>query len=229
MLSFSVPFFFHEIGVALRYLPVVAVLSIVPLVGGIALGTLIALCRVYRVPVLERIAQAYVVLFRAIPILLQMLLAYYLTKAVYRAWDLGDVNKFAVILVTLTLCSAGFLSENIRSALQSVEKGQYEAADSVGLPRRTTFFRVVVPQSLPVAVPVIGSAFIVIIKGSSAAYLLGVIEMIQATTMEVSGNYRFLEAYCATAVIYWGLTVCVEHLSVLVERRVRQHLKGGVA
>jgi ABC-type amino acid transport system permease subunit len=75
----------------------------------------------------------------------------------------------------------------------------------------------------------VGSAFIAIIKGSSAAYLMGIIEMIQGTAMKTAGNYRYLEAYCAVAVVYWGLTLLVEALTRLLEKRVRAHSKEVIA
>lgn len=228
-LSFSIPFFLHELGVAFSYIPTVMLLSALPMAGGLVLGTFIALARIYKVPVISRAGQAYIVVVRSIPNLLQMFLAYYLVRGFYAAAGASpsDINKTVVVIVVFALGSAPFLSENIRSALLSVEKGQYEAGVSVGMSSFAVFWYIVLP-SLPVAIPVLGSSFIVMIKGSSAAYLLGVIEMLQAATMEVSGNYRYLEAYCATAMIYWGLSFLVAHLTFACEHRVSLHMRGGL-
>ncbi|WP_062326672.1 amino acid ABC transporter permease [Treponema endosymbiont of Eucomonympha sp.] len=224
-LSFDPSFFLYELGVAVSYLPVVALLSGVPLLGGLALGTFFALCRVYRVPFWQKFAQGYVVVMRSVPMLLQMFLAYFFMKAVYGALSLSaaDMDKTAIVTASLTLNAAGFLSEGVRSALLSVERGQQEAGESVGLTQMQIIRCLVLPQCLPVAVPVVGQGFISIIKGSAAAYLLGVIEMIQGTAMKTAGNYRYLEAYCATAIIYWGLTMLVERLTFALERKVRRH------
>jgi L-cystine transport system permease protein len=230
-LSFDPAFFLYEVTVALSYLPVVTLLSVVPLLGGVVLGTLLALCRIYHIFGWQRFAQAYVTTLRSIPILLQMFVAYFITKAVYSVFGLDQLalNKLAVVVIVLTLDAAGFLSEGIRSALLSVEKGQYEAGYSVGLTGLQIIRHIVLPQSLPVAVPIVGSAFIGIVKGSSAAYLLGIIEMIQGTNMKTAGNYRYLEAYCAVALIYWGITILIERLTAITEKRVRLHMKGGVS
>jgi L-cystine transport system permease protein len=230
-ISFDPAFFFYEVTVALSYLPVVALLSIVPLVGGLVLGTILALCRLYHIPGWQRFAQAYVTTLRSIPILLQMFMAYFITKAVYDVFGLDQLslNKLVIVVVVLTLDAAGFLSEGIRSALLSVEKGQYEAGYSVGLTGLQIIRHIVLPQSLPVAVPIVGSSFIGIVKGSSAAYLLGIIEMIQGTNMKTAGNYRYLEAYCAVALVYWGITILIERLTALTEKRVRLHVKGGIS
>jgi L-cystine transport system permease protein len=230
-ISFSPSFFFYEITVALSYIPVVTLLSLIPLLGGLVLGTILALCRIYHVPGWQRFAQGYVVVLRSIPLLLQMFVAYFITKAVYDVLGLNQLslNKLWIVVFTLTLDAAGFLSEGIRSALLAVERGQYEAGYSVGLTRFQVIRHIVLPQSLPVAVPIIGSSFIGIVKGSSAAYLLGIIEMIQGTEMKTAGNYRYLEAYCAVALIYWGITILIEQASRKIERKVRRHMKGGVS
>jgi L-cystine transport system permease protein len=230
-LSFDPAFFFYEITVALSYIPVVTLLSVIPLAGGIVVGTLLALCRIYHIFGWRRFAQAYVTTLRSIPLLLQMFVAYFITKALYDVFGLNQLtlNKLAVVVVVLTLDAAGFLSEGLRSALLSVEKGQYEAGYSVGLTGLQVIRHIVLPQSLPVAVPIVGSSFIGIVKGSSAAYLLGIIEMIQGTGMKTAGNYRYLEAYCAVALIYWGITILIERVTAAAEKRVRLHMKGGVS
>lgn len=229
-ISFSPSFFFYEITVALSYIPVVALLSLIPLLGGLVLGTILALCRIYHIPGWQRFAQGYVVVLRSIPLLLQMFVAYFIVKAVYDVLGISQLrlDKLWIVVVTLTLDAAGFLSEGIRSALLAVERGQYEAGYSVGLTRLQVIRHIVLPQSLPVAVPIIGSSFIGIVKGSSAAYLLGIIEMIQGTEMKTAGNYRYLEAYCAVALIYWGITILIEQASRKIEWKVRLHMKGGV-
>jgi L-cystine transport system permease protein len=226
VISFDPAFFLYEITVALSYIPVVSLLSVVPLLGGLGLGAVLALCRIYQVPVWRRIAQGYVVILRSIPLLLQMFMAYFAVKALYEifGWNQLALNKLGIVTATLTLDAAGFLSEGIRSALLSVEKGQYEAGYSVGLKNLQVIRYIVIPQSLPVAAPIIGSGFIGIIKGSAAAYLLGIVEMIQGTAMKTAGNYRYLEAYCAVALVYWGLTALVERATGFAEKRASLHV-----
>jgi L-cystine transport system permease protein len=228
-ISFDPAFFFYEITVALSYIPVVALLSVVPLAGGVVLGTVLALCRIYHIRGWQRFAQAYVTTLRSIPLLLQMFVAYFITKAIYDVLGLDQLtlNKLGVVVIMLTLDAAGFLSEGIRTALLSIEKGQYEAGYSVGLGGVQVIRHIVLPQSLPVAIPIVGSSFIGIVKGSSAAYLLGIIEVIQGTAMKTAGNYRYLEAYCAAALVYWAITILIERLTGIAERQARLHMKGG--
>jgi His/Glu/Gln/Arg/opine family amino acid ABC transporter permease subunit len=230
-ISFDPKFFVYEITVAVSYIPVVAVLSVIPLIAGLFLGALLAISRVYRIKFMQKFAQAYVVVMRSVPVLLQMFLAYYAVRAVYSVfgWNLAEINKIVVVIIVFILNAAGSLSEGIRSALLSVDASQYEAGHSIGMTRSLSLLYVILPQSLPVAVPIIGSVFIGIIKSSSAAYLMGIIEMIQGTAMKTAGNYRYLEAYCAAAVIYWLITIAVEQMTRLLENYVRGHIKGASA
>jgi His/Glu/Gln/Arg/opine family amino acid ABC transporter permease subunit len=228
-ISFDPAFFLTEIGVAFSYLPVVAVLSIIPLFLGLIFGTGLALVNIYRVKYAQSLARGYVVVMRSIPVLLQMFIVYYGMQVFYSSlgWDKTRINKFLIILIVFTLEAAGFLSEGIRAALTSVDSSQYEASHSVGMTRFHTMRYVVIPQCFQVAIPVIGSSFIGIIKGSSTAYIMGIIEMIQGTSMKTAGNYKYLEAYCAVAVIYWGLTILIEQITRFAEGKAAQYMKGG--
>jgi L-cystine transport system permease protein len=230
-ISFDFPFFLSEIAVAFSYIPIVFALSILPLLFGLVLGGALALSRIYHVRAIQGFARGYVVIMRSVPLVLQMFLVYYLFKGIYTAfgWKASGLNRFTMVLLAFTLNAAGFLSEGIRSALLSVDAGQFEAGYSVGMTRLQTARHIVLPQSLPVAVPILGSAFIGIVKGSAAAYLLGIVEMIQGVSMKTAGNYRFLEAYCAVAIIYWGMTILIERITFYLEKRVRKHTLGGVS
>jgi len=229
-ISFDPLFLLTEIGVAFSYIPIVAVLSIVPLCLGMIFGTGLALVNIYRVKYAQSFAHGYVVVMRSIPVLLQMFIVYYGMQILYGSlgWDKARINKFIIVLIVFTLEAAGFLSEGIRAALSSVDTSQYEASHSVGMTRFHTMRYVVIPQCFPVAIPVIGSSFMGIIKGSSTAYLMGIIEMIQGTSMKTAGNYRFLEAYCAVAVIYWGMTILIEQITRIAEKKAAAYMKGSV-
>ncbi|MBP2665977.1 MAG: tcyM, partial [Firmicutes bacterium] len=131
-------------------------------------------------------------------------------------------------LVGLSINATVYLSEVMRTALQSVGVGQYEAGYSIGLTTSQVLRRLVIPQALPVAIPLVGSQFISLIKGSAIASLISVVEIINATLYEANGNYKFLEAYVAAGIIYWALCMVVERLVALLERRFGIFSRGGV-
>ncbi|HWR39599.1 MAG TPA: amino acid ABC transporter permease [Patescibacteria group bacterium] len=234
--QFDFSFLLYEIGVGIRFVPVVLLLSVLPLVAGLLLGTAIALVRLLRVPVLAGVLTVMVVFLRGVPLVLQLTILYLAVglsfDSVAQFFGLGmtskDISATWIALVGLTVNATVYLSEVMRTALQSVGAGQYEAAYSVGMTTSQVFRRIVLPQALPVAVPLIGNNFIGLIKGSSIASLISVVEVINATLYEASGNYKFLEAYVAVALIYWVLCISVERLTALLENRVGVYGNSGV-
>ena len=233
--QFDLSFFVHELGVGVRCIPIVLLLSVVPLAVGLVLGSLIAVARVFSVRILARVFTALVIFLRGVPLLLQLSILFLaITLGVdYAALKLGlpmtskDISYTSIALIGLSINATVYLSEVVRTALQSVNIGQYEAAYSVGLTSWQMLKRVVIPQAMPVAIPLIGNNFIGLIKNSSVASLIYVVELINATLFEANGNYKFLEAYFAAAGIYWLLCIVVEHAVAYLEKRVGTYDKGG--
>lgn len=234
--QFDISFFAYEIGIAMQYIPIVLLLSIVPLIVGLLLGTGIAIIRLLKVRVLAQIASIVVIFLRGVPLLLQLTILYLsvtlsfdsVTQALQLNMTSKDISYTLIAVIGLSINATVYLSEVIRTALQSVNIGQYEAAYSVGMTSWQMLKRIVIPQALPVAVPLIGSNFIGLIKGSAIASLISVVEIINGTLFEANGNYKFLEAYLAAAVIYWALCMLVERIVAFLETRVGVFGKGGV-
>ncbi len=234
--QFDLSFFAYEIGIAIQYIPVVLLLSIVPLIVGLLLGTGIAIIRLFKVKVLAQVFTIVVVFLRGVPLLLQLTILYLtatlsfdsFAQALQLNMTSKDISYTLIAVVGLSINATVYLSEVIRTALQSVNSGQYEAAYSVGMTSWQMLKRIIIPQALPVAVPLIGSNFIGLIKGSAIASLISVVEIINGTLFEANGNYKFLEAYLAAAVIYWALCMLVERIVAFLETRVGVFGKGGV-
>jgi L-cystine transport system permease protein len=110
-----------------------------------------------------------------------------------------------------------FVSETIRGALLSVPKGQYEAGYSAGLTFAQVFRRVILPQMIPVALPVLCNNIIIFIKLSSILYFISVLDILNATMIAATASYRFLESYIAAALLYWAIGFVVEKISKIVE------------
>jgi len=234
--QFDFHFFVYELGIAIQYIPVVLLLSIVPLIVGLVFGSGIAVVRLLKVSVFDTIFTIIVVFLRGVPVLLQLTILYLFINLSFDhfAQLLGlsitskDISYTAIAVIGLSMNATVYLSEVVRTALQSVNPGQYEAAYSVGMTIWQMMKRIIIPQALPVAVPLLGSNFIRLIKGSATASLISVVEIINATLFQASGNYKFLEAYLAAAVIYWSLCILVERIVVFLETRVGLYDKGGV-
>lgn len=234
--QFDISFFAYEIGIAIQYIPIVLLLSIVPLMVGLLLGTGIAIIRLFKVRVLAQVATIVVVFLRGVPLLLQLTILYLtvtlsfdsFAQALQLNMTSKDISYTLIAVIGLSINATVYLSEVIRTALQSVNSGQYEAAYSVGMTPWQMLKRIVIPQALPVAIPLIGSNFIGFIKGSAIASLISVVEIINGTLFEANGNYKFLEAYFAAAIIYWVLCMLVERVVAFLETRVGIIGKGGV-
>ena len=234
--QFDVSFLIFEIGIAIKYIPVVLLLSVVPLIIGLLLGTGIALIRLFKIHPFDKMFTVFVIFLRGVPLVLQLTILYLAVSLSIDSFSqtLGlhltskDLSYTLIAVVGLSINATVYLSEVMRTALQSVPAGQYEAAYSVGMTSGQMLRRIIIPQALPVAIPLIGSNFIGLIKGSAIASLISVVEIINATLYEASGNYKFLEAYVAAAIIYWLLCILVERLVAFLEGRVGVYGKGGI-
>jgi len=228
---FDTSFFLHEIGVAISYIPVVLLLALIPVTVGLILGLIIAIVRVLRIRFLSTILKVVVIVIRGIPIVLILMISYLLVSlgfdqlvgALGLKISANDISYTFIAIVGLSLSATAYLSEALRSALESVNIGQYEAARSVGMSAGQMFRRIVIPQAVPVAIPLVGNNLIGIIKGTSVASLISVVEMVAGTLLEATQSYKFLEAYVAAAVVYWGLCFSVERLTAIVEARVKKY------
>lgn len=213
---------------ALRFTPVTLLLAFVPLLIGGFLGTLIALVRVYNVRVLGRFFQGFVVIVKGIPVVLLLLMTYFIfvqgfdLLAEQYNWSVHskDINTIYIAMLPLTVFATVNLSEAMRGALLSVERGQYEAGYSIGLTKSQTLRHIIIPQALPVAVPMLCSSFIGLVKGSSLAFMLSVTDLLNGALITATSNYNFLEAYIAAALVYWVICILIERLSYHLERRL---------
>jgi L-cystine transport system permease protein len=133
-----------------------------------------------------------------------------------------------MVLVAISIFAIMNISETIRGALISVDKGQYEAAYSIGLTRMQALRRIILPQAFPVAVPALCNNFIGLIKGSSLAFIISVTDLMNGALITATSNYKYLEAYVASAIVYWVICITIEKVSFIFEKRLSLHLKRGV-
>ncbi len=126
------------------------------------------------------------------------------------------------VCTILSLSYGAFMGENIRAALSSVDRGQYEAALSIGLTFSQSMRRVIVPQAARVAVPSLMNSFIDLFKATSLCYTIGLRDMMGGATMEINFSYRYLECYTAVIVIYWSIIVLLTALQGKLEHHLNQ-------
>lgn len=225
-----------------------AIVARLPITIGIAVGSLIislfiglttALIKIYRVPVLKTISSFYVSFVRGTPLLVQIYLVFYgIPKVIYffqteYGWVLNiDVNIIApevYALLAFSINLGAYLSETIRSAIESVDRGQFEAARAIGLSPTQMMLKIIFPQALSVAIPNLGNMFISTIKDTSLVFIIGVIDIMGQAKILGSRGLAFFEVYIAVSIIYWIICILVERLLVIVEKRARRYERGVVS
>mgnify|MGYP002862021686 CR=1 FL=1 len=192
------------------YLSVTAQIALVGVVFGTLFGLLIAWIRVKKIPVLDQILTVYISFMRGTPLLAQLMLAYYVLPvfllSVFQI-NIGDWEKIAYVELAFVLNEGAFLGEIFRSAIEAVPYAQTEAGYSVGLTGGQTFFRIVLPQAVKVAIPAYGIDIVWLFHSTSVACMVGVMDLLgRARSMAVSNKYM-LEAYAYVALLYVVISV----------------------
>lgn len=197
------------------------IIAISGLLIGVAVGTLIAVIRVtpkYRwfPRFLNGIANFYVGLFRGTPIVVQLLVFYYVLFPLFNA-KISSVN---VSILVFGLNSGAYVSEIMRSGIQSVDVGQLEAGRALGLPYPVAMLKIVIPQAVKNILPTIGNEFISLIKETSVISFVGATDLYKAFNLAGTNTYEFMVPYLVMALIYIVLVVIITLLIKLMERRL---------
>jgi len=199
-------------------------LALFTVLFGCILGLIVAVVRRTTKPVLlplRLLLHAYVAFIRGTPLLVQVLMI------VYGLPQLGlKLPRMTLCVIALAINSGAYMAELIRAGLQSVDIGQSEAADSLGMNAYLRMRYIILPQAIKVTLPAMGNEFIAIIKESSVLYAVGVYELTYQANKLASVNYRYLETLIVAALIYFVLTYTMSKLLSLLERRMRRSENG---
>lgn len=196
---------------------------------GALLGLLLALARMSRQRLVQRLSAGYIYFFRGSPLLAQLFLLYYGLGSLKAFWqDVGlwwfFRDAWYCTLLAFTLNTAAYQAEIFRGSLLAVAPGQYEAADALGLKRSTTFFKVILPQSLVIAVGPLGNELILMIKASAIASLVTIYDLMGVTKLAFSRSFDF-QIYLWAAVLYLLIVEAVRRGLKLIEARLGRHLR----
>jgi His/Glu/Gln/Arg/opine family amino acid ABC transporter permease subunit len=232
---FDAGYMVASFGEILKGLPVALLITAVAFSVGLVIGLFSALVKIYKIPVLKRIVAFYVSFFRGTPLLVQLYVSYYgLALLISYLSDLynwniniGKIPAIYFALVAFSLNTGAYLTETIRSAIESVDPGQYEAAYSIGMTNRQTFTRIVLPQAFLWVLPNLGNTVISLIKDTSLAFSITVLEIIGVSKVIGSRSLRYTEVFLSAAIIYWITCIVMEILVNRLEKRMRR--KRGLA
>jgi L-cystine transport system permease protein len=194
--------------------PVSLYIVIVSTAIAFLIGTVLALMRIRKIPVLRQLSVLYISFIRGTPMMVQLFLIYYgfplLTRAIFGSDLTRDWNKLIFVFIAYGFNEAGLLAENIRAAIESVSRGQTEAGYTVGLTSSQTFFRIVFPQAFKVLLPMLSAMVVGMLPATALAYMLGVLDMMgMVATISISSNHS-LEGYIDAAIIFVLASVILE-------------------
>ncbi|MGI6752008.1 MAG: amino acid ABC transporter permease [Anaerovoracaceae bacterium] len=193
-------------------------LFICTLLFSIPLGLPITLGRISRIPPLRWLCKLYILLFRGTPLMLQLFFFYY---ALAIAMDI-KLSIFAAATLTFTLNYAAYFAEIYRGGIESIDKGQHEAAYSLGLSKSQTMIGIILPQTVKRVLPAISNEAIVLVKDTALASVIGMYELMKVSYGILNRDTSAI-ALLIAAVIYLSFTAILTVLSGYLERRYSRH------
>ena len=203
---FSTQTFFDSFGPliwAARYTLLVSGLGIAL---GLVIGALVCAAALSRVRALRRFAALWVSFLRGVPLLVQLLLMYYLLPVI-------GINVPAI-------CASAYISEIWRGAIGALPPGQSEAAAAIGMAPRDIWTRIVLPQAVVMSLPALVNELILLVKASSLVSVVGILEVTRASQAQAATTFRPLEVYLAAACIYLLINLCLAGLGRYLEHRM---------
>lgn len=218
---FDITYVWGAFPALLPFLKVTFIVTGFSVLFGLAFGLLLAIAKVRPNCFFRKLANGYTTVLRCTPSIVLLFLVYYGVPAIGSRFgiDFNQFDKIIFVIIAFSLQFAAIMSEVIRSAYESIDKGQYEAGVSVGLTPFQAYRRIIFPQALVVAIPNFGNSLIALLQEGALAYTIGLIDVVGKAELIIASNYNThaLEIYLALAVIYWILSITIEQVFLKVE------------
>ena len=210
----------------LQGLKLTLLLSLIGVIFGALVGSLLALGRRSKSPVLRKFTTAIVEIIRGTPLIVQITLFVYSMLNVIPP-DLAFLrNKLFLVTIPMCLNSGAYVSEIIRAGIQSINKGQEEAARSLGLTEKQTMTYIIMPQAIKNILPALGNEFVTLIKESAVVSIVALHDMMYYAEAIRGSTYKAFEPYFYVAVIYFILTYGISKILGRFERRLQASDNG---
>ena len=198
-----------------RTIPLTAISFIV----GLAIALVVALMRLSRVGIVSQIARFYVSVIRGTPLLVQLFLIFYGLPAIGLTF-----NPFTAAIIAFSLNVGGYAAEIIRAAILSVPRGQWEAAETIGMGYATTLRRIVLPQAARTAVPPLSNTLISLVKDTSLASVVLVTELLRVAQVAAAPTFKFFALYGVAAAYYWVICLVLSFVQGRLEHRLERYV-----
>lgn len=188
------------------------------LVGALPLGVVVALCRMSKFKPLSLIARFYISVMRGTPLMLQLMALMFGPYYLF-GMQLGPDWKYWACSIGFIINYAAYFGEIYRSGLQSIPRGQYEAAEVLGYTRAQTFFKIVLPQVVKRILPAMSNEIITLVKDTSLAFVVGIMEMFSQARALASSQVSMIP-YLLAGLIYWVFNFIVEMILTRIEKKM---------
>ena len=192
-------------------------LSLFGVTLGALIGVLFALMKLSKNRLLKSFSTAYIEVVRGTPLLVQLYIVYY---GIPRLTGI-DFEDITLGIIAISLNSAAYVAEIIRAGILSIDKGQMEAARSLGMSHRTAMINIIIPQAFKNILPALGNEFIVLIKESAIVSIIGIHDLMYNTDTVRGNTFRPFSPLVVAAGIYFVITFTLSKLLGLLERRLR--------
>lgn len=190
-------------------------LSFFSVIVGVGCGTLMALARLSSNKFLSKAAKVYIDIIRGTPLLVQLYLVYFGLATVF------DLNDFVSGVIAVSVNTTAYIAEIIRSGIQSVDKGQMEAARSMGMPKRMAMRQIILPQAMKNILPAIGNEFATLIKETSIVSLIGIHDLMYSSDTVRGATFTVFIPLLMTAFLYFVMTTTIAFFMDKLERKLQ--------
>ena len=221
-MRFDVEFFCSCFPALLLKIPYTLYLGLISFFFGFVLGMILEICYTSKNKVLRYIAGLYISYFRSTPYITQLFIFYFGLPQIFTF--MRGMPASVTLVISLAMNSSAFIAETIRGGLMSVDKGQKEAALSIGMSPIAMYMEIILPQAFIAAFPSLGNSFIGMVKNTAIGFTIGVIEMLSQAKILGGSSLRFMEAYIAVGIVYWGMLVLINRILKRMEVRICKHL-----
>jgi polar amino acid transport system permease protein len=184
-------------------------LTVLAVSAGLVMSLFIALGKMSKNVIINKTCSAYIFFFRGTPLLMQLYFIYYALPMISRAFLIqtgsAEVDRFIYAFIAYSLNCAAYCAEIIRAAIQSIDKGQFEASRALGLSYAQTFRLVIIPQSIRRLIPPVGNEFIMMLKDASLVSMIALVDITKATR-NIEGSTRSALVYIPAMILYLIIT-----------------------
>lgn len=213
--------------VALKGAPMTIGVSLFAVLLGAIVGMFFALLRTSKVKILQIIAKIYIEVVRGTPLVVQALIMAYGVPFLIKSTG-GEFKWANLIIPALIVCglnSAAYMAEVIRGGIQAVEKGQIEAAQSLGMSKSQVTRIIVLPQAFKIALPSFGNEFVTLIKETAVLSYVGVVEVLRSAALWNASTFEPFPAYIGAALVYLMMTYPLSKIFASVEKKMAQEAR----